>query len=101
MIKHIVMWQVKEHEIHGSKEEVISKMKVALEGLKGKIEGLLEIEVGGNFNTTDSAYDVVLYSTFTNKEALVGYQNHPLHVAIGQELVRQVAINRAVVDYEV
>ena len=101
MIKHIVMWQVKEHEFHGTKNEVIQKMKVALEGLKGKIEGLVEIEVGANFNTSEAAYDVVLYSTLTNKEALEGYQVHPLHVAIGKELVRQVAVSRVVVDYEV
>lgn len=101
MIKHIVMWQVKEHEVHGSKEAVIEKMKGALEGLKGKIEGLIDIEVGRNFNTSEAAYDVVLYSTFTSKEALEGYQKHPLHVAVGQDLVRQVAISRVVVDYEI
>ncbi|WP_054741916.1 Dabb family protein [Cellulosilyticum ruminicola] len=100
MIKHIVMWQVKEHEVHGNKEEIIAKMKAELEGLKGKIEGLVEIEVGKNYNISAAAYDVVLYSTFTSKEALEGYQNHPLHVAIGQNLVRQVAISRIVVDYE-
>lgn len=101
MIKHIVMWKVKEHEVHGSKDEVMKKIKSGLEGLKGEIEGLEEIEVGINYNTSEMAYDVVLYSTFVSKEALDYYQGHPKHVEIANSLVRQVAISRVVVDYEI
>lgn len=99
MVKHIVMWKVAEHAEHGSKEEVMTKVKERLEGLKGQIEGLLEIEVGLNFNTSEMSYDVVLYSTFEDKEALDFYQAHPKHLEVANDLVRQVAISRAVVDY--
>ncbi|PHV71235.1 stress responsive protein [Sporanaerobium hydrogeniformans] len=99
MVKHIVMWKVKEHEVHGTKQEVMIKMKNALEGLKGQIKGLQEIEVGINFNTGDAAYDVVLYSVFDNKEALEYYQAHPKHLEVANELVRQVTISRVVTDY--
>ncbi len=99
MVKHIVMWKVKEHEVHGTKEEVMHKIKKGLEGLKGKIDGLEEIEVGINFNASDAAFDVVLNSVFTSKEALEGYQNHPKHLEVANGLVRQVATSRVVVDY--
>ncbi|MBE6022456.1 MAG: Dabb family protein [Cellulosilyticum sp.] len=101
MVKHIVMWKVKEHEVHGSKEEVMQKIKEGLEGLKGQIEGLEEIEVGINFNLAEAAYDVVLNSILTSKAALEAYQNHPKHLEVANGLVRQVATSRVVVDYEV
>ena len=101
MVKHIVMWKVAEHAEHGSKEEVMTKIKERLEGLKGEIEGLLEIEVGINFNISEMSYDVVLYSTFKDREALNFYQAHPKHLEVANDLVRQVSVSRAVVDYEV
>lgn len=101
MIKHIVMWKVKEHEVHGTKEEVMRKIKLELEALKGCIEGLEEIEVGINFNPSDAAYDVVLNSVLVSKEALEAYQKHPKHMQVANELVRQVATSRVVVDYEI
>lgn len=101
MVKHMVMWKVEEHPVHGTKEEVIAKVKAGLEGLKGQIEGLIEIEVGLNFNTSEAAYDVILYSTFVDREALDFYQAHPKHVEVANNLVRQVATSRVVVDYEI
>ena len=100
MVKHIVMWKVADHEVHGSKAEIQEKIKAGLESLKGKIDGLLDIEVGINFNKSVAAYDVVLYSTFTNKDALEEYQKHPEHLKVADGLVRQVAVSR-VVDYEI
>lgn len=101
MVKHIVMWKVKEHEVHGSKEEIMNKIKSGLEGLRGQIEGLIEIEVGINFNSLETAYDVALYSIFESTEALAYYQAHPKHLEVAKGLVRQVAVSRTVVDYEV
>ena len=101
MVKHIVMWQVADHEVHGTKKEVMQKMKEQLEGLKGQIEGLIEIEVGINFNTSPAAYDVVLYSTLVDEAALDYYQGHEKHLAVANNLVRQVATSRAVVDYAI
>ena len=100
MVKHIVMWKVAEHPVQGSKEEVMAKIKAGLEGLKGQIEGLVEIEVGMNFNPAETAYDVVLYSVLESKEALAFYQAHPKHLEVANNLVRQVATSRVVVDYE-
>ncbi len=101
MVKHIVMWKVEDHEKHGKKQEIMLKMKEQLEALKGEIEGLLEIEVGFNFNPAEAAYDVALYSVLKSKEALEHYQNHPKHLQVANELVRQVATHRVVADYEI
>lgn len=97
MIKHIVMWNINNSE---DKNEVLKILKEKLEALKDKIYEIQSIEVGFNYNSSDSAYDVVLYSEFKTKEDLSAYVIHPAHVAVGQ-YVRSVVKDRVVVDYEV
>lgn len=94
MIKHIVMWKLKEE----NKEKNAIKIKNDLEALKDKIEELKSIEVGINFNESEAAYDVVLYSEFESKEDLNSYQNNKDHKEVGA-FVRTCAIDRKVVDY--
>lgn len=99
MVKHIVMWHLHD-EVNGrSKAESAAAIKEALEALKGKIPGLLHIEVGLDFDGSDQAADVALYSEFESREALAAYQAHPLHQA-AIPLVKSAAKERAVVDYE-
>lgn len=99
MIKHIVMWKIKEDTDHGTKQEVMEKIKIELEDLKEMIEDIVEIEVGINFEPSEMAYDVVLYSVFKDNEGLEAYQKHPAHQRVGKELVSQVSAGRVVVDY--
>ncbi|MFR5265880.1 Dabb family protein [Clostridium sp.] len=94
MIKHIVMWKLKEE----NKEKNAMKIKNDLEALKDKIEELKSIEVGINFNESEAAYDVVLYSEFESKEDLDSYQNNKDHKEVGA-FVRTCVIDRKVVDY--
>ncbi len=94
MIKHIVMWKLKEE----NKEKNAMKIKNDLEALKNKIEELKSIEVGINFNESEAAYDVVLYSEFESKEDLDSYQNNKDHKEVGA-FVRTCVIDRKVVDY--
>lgn len=100
MIKHVVMWRLKEEALGREKNENALLVKAGLEALKGQIEEILELEVGINCVMGDQAYDLVLVSAFENLEALDRYQVHPLHKAIG-ELIGQVRSERTVVDYEV
>lgn len=99
MIKHIVMWKLKEEALGKSKNENALELKQTLEALKGVIEELKEVEVGINFNPSDAAFDVVLYSAFENKEGLEAYQKHPEHQKI-VSFVGEIRTDRAVVDYE-
>lgn len=95
MIKHVVFWRLK-NTADGSGE----KIKEQLENLRGKIDGLIDIEVGMDLSKTPASYDIALYSTCHSPEALEAYQNHPLHVAVKQFIATAVT-ERVVVDYEV
>lgn len=92
MIKHIVMWDLKDE----NKLENAKKLKVSLENLKEEIN---EIEVGININNSDASMDVVLYSVFNTLEDLDIYQNHPKHLKV-KEFVKNISTNRKVIDFE-
>jgi len=100
MIKHIVCWKLKQRSEPLHLNEDGLAIKNALENLKGEIPGLLHIEVGFDFSSTETAGDVVLYSEFTDRESLAHYQNHPAHVAVGK-IVRPRTCERRMIDYEV
>ena len=93
MIKHIVMWNLKD-------KSDATKVKTMLEALKDKVPGIIEIEVGIDFNGSDAAADVVLYSTFASLDDLNAYQQHPEHQAV-IPFMQSVTSGRKVVDYEI
>jgi len=95
MIKHIVMWNLKEE----NKEKNALEIKTRLEALKTIIPQIHSIEVGRNFNESDMAYDLVLYTEFETKGDLEIYQNHPAHKAVAK-FVAEVRTARVVGDYE-
>lgn len=97
MIRHIVMWKMAESL--NSYDKAIA-IKENLEALKDKIDELVDIEVGINFNESEFASDVVLVSTFKSRADLNIYQNHPEHKAVGANYVRPNVSERRVVDYE-
>lgn len=100
MIKHIVLWKLKE-EANGHDKATNAKLiKQKLEDLNGKIPGLLKIEVGIDFLQTPESADVVLYSEFESKEALLVYAEHPLHKAV-MPFILEARNERRVADYEV
>lgn len=100
MVKHIVMWKIKDSHEGLDKYELALKLKNTLEDLKGKISQIKELEVGINFNSSDAACDVVLYSSFDTKDDLQVYQKHLDHVKAA-EFVSEVRTERRVVDYEI
>jgi len=100
MIKHIVMWRLKDEAAGATKAENAVKLKEFLEALKSEIEELKAVEVGINFNPSPAAFDVVLYSEFEDREGLDAYQKHPEHVKI-VGFVGEIRSDRAVVDFEV
>ena len=99
MVKHIVMWKLKD-AVRGNTKTVNAKlMKEKLESLNGKIPGLLKLEVGLDFSETNESFDVVLYSEFKSKDDLNNYQNHPEHKSI-MPFIGEAREERRVVDYE-
>ncbi|MGH7909816.1 MAG: Dabb family protein [Thermodesulfobacteriota bacterium] len=100
MIKHIVMWRLKEFADARGKEENAKKLKSHLESLKSKIKEIKHIEVGINIKSSDAASDVVLYSEFDSMDDLEAYQRHPEHMKI-VDFVNEIRLERRVVDYQV
>jgi len=100
MIKHIVFWRVKNREDATSREENARAIKEKIDGLRGKIPGMLHVEGGVDFNQSETACDVVLYSEFESREALDGYQDHPAHLEI-VKFIGERRTERRTVDYEV
>lgn len=95
MIVHIVMFDFKQE----NKAENIAKTKVMLEALVEKIEPLLSMEVGVDFNGSERAMDLSLISTFETKEGLSEYATHPAHLEV-VAFIKEVTTLSKVVDYE-
>jgi hypothetical protein len=99
MIKHVVMWKLKDFAEEADKARNAKRIKIELEALKNTIPQIFHLEVGINFLESDAAYDVVLFSVFKNEKDLELYQNHPDHRAVA-EFIGKVKEDRAVVDYK-
>jgi hypothetical protein len=100
MVKHIVFWKLQETAEGKSARQNAQEMKSRLEALNGRIPGLIKLEVGIDFGRTETSADVVLYSEFTDRDALARYQEHPEHLTVA-DFVGNVRRSRMVVDYEV
>ncbi len=100
MVKHIILWNLKEEFDEKRKEEIKKGIKENLEGLKGKIPGLLEIKVITEC-LESSNVDVMLDSSFENEEALKNYAVHPEHVFVADTFVRPYTAKRSCIDFEV
>ena len=99
MVTHIVAWRLKETALGQAKDENARRMQAKLEALRGRIPGLLRLDVGLDFSATENSADVVLVSEFESREALAAYQVHPEHKAVGL-FVRAVVCERRLIDCE-
>ncbi len=100
MIKHIVMWQLKDHAEGADKISNAKKMKALLDACADIVPGVLKFEVALAQPELEATYDVVLYSEFESVAALDAYQNHPQHVAL-KPFVGAVRLARQCMDYEI
>ena len=100
MVKHIILWTLKDSLSAEEKETVKAGIKAGLEGLAGQIPGLLEIRVQTGRLPSSNA-DLLLDSTFVDAAALAGYSTHPLHVAVADGKVRPYTAQRVCLDFEV
>ena len=100
MVKHIILWTLKDSLSAEEKETVKAGIKAGLEDLAGQIPGLLEIRVQTGRLPSSNA-DLMLDSTFVDAAALAGYSTHPLHVAVADGKVRPYTAQRVCLDFEV
>ena len=99
MIKHIVLFKLKEEIGTTEKETVMNQFKAAIEALPAVIPFIRKIEVGLNMNPAET-WHIALYSEFDNMEDLKAYATHPAHVEAAK-LLANVKDERSCVDYEV
>ena len=97
MIKHIVMWNVRGDSAE-EKAAAISQLQRSFESLRGRIPGLLHLELGVDSSRIDYACDVVLYTEFDTQASLDAYASHPEHLRVKDE-VADLRTARHQVDY--
>ena len=99
MVKHIIIWKLKDEYSDSQKIEYMEKIKKDLEALSGKIPGLVEIKVQTT-SLPSSSGDLMLDTTFLSEEALKDYQKNPDHLSVAT-FVRSVVGSRLSLDYEI
>lgn len=100
MIKHIVMWKLKDHAEGADRAANAIKMKQLLDSCASLVPGTLTFEAVIAQPGLEATYDVVLYSEFADRAALDGYLEHPTHVGI-KPFIAAVRSERQCMDYEV
>jgi len=93
MVKHIVLFKLKDQK---DRERALA----ALNGMKGKIDGLLDLDAGEDFLGSGRSYDIGLICTLRDKAALDFYQEHPLHQPV-KKLMAEIRENSVAVDFEI
>lgn len=100
MVKHVILWTLKDEYSAEEKTQIKQGIKEGLEGLLGKVPGLKEITV--NISPLESSNcDLMLDSTLEDEAALKGYAVHPAHVEVADTKVRPFTASRVCMDYEV
>ena len=99
MVKHIVLFKLKDEFPETDKLVVMNKFKEAIEALPAKISVIRKIEVGLNMNPGES-WHIALYSEFDNLDDVKFYATHPDHVAAGK-IIAEAKESRSCVDYEI
>ena len=92
------MWNIR-GQTPAEKRLGIAQLRRSFESLRGRIPGLLHLEIGVDSSGIDYACDVVLYTEFASQAALDAYASHPEHLRVKHELV-DLRVARHQVDYE-
>ena len=85
MIRHIVMWNVRGADAE-ERARNIALLRDSFHSLRGRIPGLIALEIGEDSSRIDYACDVVLYSEFESQAALDAYASHPEHLRVKAEV---------------
>lgn len=81
MIRHIVLFRIKDEY----KSEIPQLVK-NFYSMKGKIEGMLDLESGEDILHSERSYDLALITVFESREAFERYQTHPVHLPVKKRM---------------
>lgn len=99
MVRHIVMFKLKEFPMEEEKQSKMQEIETRLESLKDKIDVLRFIHVDFNINPAEK-WDIILTTEMNTLEDVNTYSNHPEHVAVAKDIIGPAKIDRACVDYQ-
>ena len=99
MIKHLVMWTVKDQAEGRAKAENLAAMKVGLESLPALIPCIVKLEVITDLVAADPAVDMLLYTEFASRDDLKTYAEHPEHKKVAA-FNSKVTSSRRLLDFE-
>lgn len=94
MIRHVVLWRLKSPD-----PDNFERIRAALAGQRGKIAGLLRVEIGRNFGASRRAVDFCLICDFESRAALDAYHRHPAHHEV-RAIVDPLIADHWIADYE-
>ena len=100
MIRHVVMWKLKDDAEGRSKTENMEYIRDQLYALRPVIEEIKRMEIGFDVSGTDMSMDLLLLTEFDSVEALNVYAKHPAHVQVSN-YVCKVILTRVVLDCEI
>lgn len=98
MVKHIVLFKLKESLTAESKKEIANRFKNAIEALPTSIPFIRKVFVGININTSET-WDICLESEFETLDDVKAYAIHPAHVAAAG-ILKDAKAGRACCDYK-
>lgn len=101
MVKHIILWTLNPELTEEEKNNVKAYIKAGLEGLVGRVPGLIDVKVHIDGRLSSSNADVMLDSTLESEQALKAYAIHPDHLAVANGKVRPYTVQRACLDFEI
>jgi quinol monooxygenase YgiN len=100
MIKHIVMWKLKEEAEGADRATNAHEMKRRLDDCAAIVPGIITFEVTLAQPDLEATYDIVLYSEFADRAALAAYIAHPVHQAV-VPFIGAIREGRQCMDYEI
>lgn len=99
MIKHIALFKFKAFDSAKEQEIYYNRLKNAFDGLELKIPEIEFLQIGFDQLQSEASYDFVVNVDIENMDALSSYANHPEHLKAAS-VVKEMAIDRKVIDYE-
>lgn len=100
MLKHIVIWTLKDHAEGADKASNLAKAKALLEACRDLVPGQRRFEVATDAAGLGCTADLVLYSEYDDAAALQAYQAHPTHVAL-KPFLSAIVAGRQCMDFVV
>lgn len=81
MLRHIVLFKIKDEY-----KSEIPQLVRNFYGMKGRIEGMLDLEAGADVLHSERSYDLALVTVFEDMDAFRAYQTHPVHMPVRKRM---------------